>query len=349
MKKSFYLLFLFLGLAVNHLYAQDVDDSSIILHVEGGLPEDRNGKLKEKMSENARIFLDALNKAVLNIGTSPVVGSKIMTLSAQQEFQTLWKNGQFSCNLTEVNATLVKYSHLVVKDKKECAYEIEGIPVVMQKQEDEVPKVLNILFNGQGKICGLTFSLNRAITRNITDKEGSELDLNRQGIIMRFLEEFATAYDRKDMAFLEKVYSDDALIIVGRTIQKKDNQIALTNSDIKGVSKETVEYLKKSKSDYLRSLQDVFNTNNYIDVEFDSIKIIKHPNTSKRYKNQYCINLNQYWHSSKKNGTSYKDKGYLFLLVNFDDLDHPTIQIRTWQDMKGTEPEDRITIYNINQ
>ncbi len=349
MKKSFYLLFFLLGLAVNHLYAQDGDDSTIILHVEGDLPEDRNGKLKEKMSENARIFLDALSNAVLDIGTSPVIGSKIMTETAKQEFRTLWENGQFSCNQTEVNATLVKYSHLAVKDKKECAYEIEGIPVAIQKQEDAVPKVLNILFNGQGKICGLTFSLNRTITRNITDKEGSELDLNRQGIIMRFLEEFATAYNRKDMDFLKKVYSDDALIIVGRTIQKKDNKIALTNSDFKGVSKKNVEYLKRSKSEYLDKLQSVFNANDYIDVEFDSIKITKHPNLSQRYKNQYCINLNQYWHSSKKNGTSYKDKGYLFLLVNFDDLDHPTIQIRTWQDMKDTEPDDRITIYNINQ
>ena len=209
-------------------------------------------------------------------------------------------------------------------------------------------KVLNILFNGQGKICGFTFSLDTKIIRNITDKEGSGIDLARQKIIRRFLEEFRTAYNRKDMAFLEKVYSDDALIIVGRTIQKKDNKIELTNSDFKGVSKKNVEYLKTSKTVYLNRLKSVFNANDYIDVEFDSIEIMKHPNTSKRYENQYCINLEQSWTSSKKNGAGYHDDGYLFLLVNFDDLDHPTIQIRTWQDMKNTEPEDRITIHNIN-
>ena len=348
MKKKFYLLFLFLGLAVNHLYAQDGDDSSIILHVEGDLLEDRNGKLKEKMSENARIFLDALYNAVMMAGTSPVIGSKIMTEAAQQEFHTLWKNGQFCCSLTDVKATLVKYTDQAVKDKKECAYEIEGIPIEIQEKDGE-PKALNILFNGQGKICGLTFGLNTKIIKNITDKEGSGIDLARQKIIRRFLEEFRTAYNRKDMAFLEKVYSDDALIIVGRTIQKKDNQITLTNSDFKGVNKKNVEYLKTSKSVYLRRLQSVFNTNDYIDVEFENIVIAKHPNKSKRFENQYCINLDQSWTSSKKNGAGYHDDGYLFLLVNFDDLSHPTIQIRTWQDMKDTEPEDRITIYNINQ
>lgn len=348
MKKKFYLFFLFLGLAVNHLYAQDGDDSSIILHVEGDLLEDRNGKLKEKMAENARIFLDALNNAVMMTGTSPVISSKIMTETAQQEFQTLWKNGQFCCEQNLVNATLVMYSDQGVKDKKECAYEIEGIPVQMQVEDGE-PKALNILFNGQGKICGLTFGLNTKMLKNIADKDDSEIDAVRKKIIRRFLEEFRTAYNRKDMAFLEKVYSDDALIIVGRTIQKKDNQIALTNSDFKGVSKKNVEYLKTSKSVYLRRLQSVFNTNDYIDVEFDSIEIAKHPNTSKRYENQYCINLEQSWTSSKKNGAGYHDDGYLFLLVNFDDLSQPTIQIRTWQDMKDTEREDRITIYNINQ
>lgn len=349
MKKVFNLLLFLTAFAV-HTWAQGEESSSILLRVDGNLPvtEDRNGKLKEKMSENAKILLDALNNALYS-GEPPVIGSKIMTDVGQQELHTLWKNSQFYCEMSEVDAKLVKYSHLAIKDKKECAYEIEGIPVQMYEQEDGCPQALNILFNGQGKICGLTFSLNTNIVRNISDKEGTELDLNRQKIILRFLEEFRTAYNRKDLAFLEKVYSDDALIIVGRTIQKKDNnKIVLSNSDFKNVSQSNVEYLKTSKPVYLSRLKSVFNANEYINVDFENIKIIKHPNKSRRYENQYCVNLNQSWTSTKQNGTGYHDDGYLFLLVNFDDLDHPTIQIRTWQNMKDTAPEDKITIYNIN-
>lgn len=349
MKKSLIFFSFLFSLTINQLYAQDGDEPAIILCVEGDLPvsEDRSGKLKEKMAENAKILLDALYNAVMS-QTSPVISSKIITEAGLHELHTLWNNkSQFCCDMNKVDTKLVKYSDIAIKDKKECAYEIEGIPVQMQEQDGE-PKSLNILFNGQGKICGLTFSLNTKIIRNISDKEGDVIDLARQKIIRRFLEEFRTAYNRKDMAFLEKVYSDDALIIVGRTIQKKENKIALTNSDFKGISQNNVEYLKTSKSVYLSRLKSVFNANDYIDVEFDSIEIMKHPNPSKRYENQFCINLEQSWTSSKKNGAGYHDDGYLFLLVNFDDLSHPTIQIRTWQNMKDTDKEDRITIYQLN-
>ena len=60
MKKVFNLL-LFLTVFAVHTWAQGEESSSILLRVDGNLPvtEDRNGKLKETMSENAKLLLDA--------------------------------------------------------------------------------------------------------------------------------------------------------------------------------------------------------------------------------------------------------------------------------------------------
>ena len=102
MKKVFNLLLFLTAFAV-HTWAQGEESSSILLRVDGNLPvtEDRNGKLKEKMSENAKILLDALNNALYS-GEPPVIGSKIMTDAGQQELHTLWKNSQFYCEMSEV-------------------------------------------------------------------------------------------------------------------------------------------------------------------------------------------------------------------------------------------------------
>ena len=184
MKKGFYILILLAGLAVN-LYSQNEDDSVVQLYVDGELSG--NEKLKNTMRENAISLLTAVEKAVIT-GEDPKLEKKIIAEEGMRDLMDLWKHkSQFYCKSSEIYATLLKYSETVV-NKNECAYEMRDISVKVQNEEDEIPQTLNILFNRQGKICGLTFGLDADFIRNITDgTQGDSTDLARKKIVMHFL------------------------------------------------------------------------------------------------------------------------------------------------------------------
>jgi hypothetical protein len=50
----------------------------------------------------------------------------------------------------------------------------------------------------------------------------SVIDKTRREIILNFIENFRTAYIRKDIDFIEKVFSEHALIITGRVVQQQN-------------------------------------------------------------------------------------------------------------------------------
>ena len=57
-------------------------------------------------------------------------------------------------------------------------------------------------------------------------------------------------------------------------------------------------------------------------MPFDEIRVVMHPTKSE----WYGVTLHQGWTSDR-----YHDDGWLFLLWDFSNEDHPTIHVRTWQ------------------
>ena len=57
-------------------------------------------------------------------------------------------------------------------------------------------------------------------------------------------------------------------------------------------------------------------------MTFDEIRGVMHPTKSE----WYGVILHQGWTSDR-----YHDDGWLFLLWDFSNEDHPTIHVRTWQ------------------
>ena len=57
-------------------------------------------------------------------------------------------------------------------------------------------------------------------------------------------------------------------------------------------------------------------------MKFDHISLMRH--SSK--ENIYGVTLHQTWQTS-----GYSDEGWLFLLWDFSDPEHPQIHVRTWQ------------------
>ena len=125
--------------------------------------------------------------------------------------------------------------------------------------------------------------------------------------------QFRTSYNTKDIQFLEQVFSDDALIITGKVISQKKDNIKLPDK---------IVYKKQTKQEYLTNLRRVFANNSYIKVTFDEIKVMRHPVNA----DIYGVTLHQGYTSS-----NYHDDGYLFLLWDFTDENRPQIHVRTWQ------------------
>ena len=204
-------------------------------------------------------------------------------------------------------------------------YEVRDIKVKvnMQNTKGNPYQYIVFTFDDTGLITDVRFAMNNTHYLEII-KEGERLqDFAYRQPIIQFLEIFRTAYNRKDIEFLRKVYSKDALIIVGKVIKQEPNSPDLLDGCY--LPREQIKFLKLSKKEYIERLGKIFVYNDFIKVVFEEVIVNKHP----KYPEIYGVTLKQYWNSSR-----YSDKGYLFLMMDFRDKNNPLIHVRSWQPEK---------------
>jgi hypothetical protein len=209
--------------------------------------------------------------------------------------------------------------------KTSSGYQVRGIPVDMiEADSSESRQELTVDFAPNGQINGVSISIDLHRYEAIMAEKSSDVDYARRQIIVDFVENFRTAYNRKDLPMLTSVFSDKALIITGKVVKEKPGsdltRLTLNNN--------RVVYIKQTKQEYLNNLQRVFKNTKYINVKFEDIEVVQHP----KYDDVYGVTLKQFWHTDR-----YSDEGYLFLMIDFRDADKPLIQVRTWQPYKNAE------------
>lgn len=164
-------------------------------------------------------------------------------------------------------------------------------------------------------VTSLAFRLSRQSEEDIISKtkwpEESRL------ILVNFLEDYQTAYALKRHRYLESIYSDDALIIVGRMVKKTEIPDRLTLK----LTQEEYELKKYDKDTYMKNLSMCFGNNEYIRLRFTETDFTKSNVTNE----VYGVRVRQEYFSS-----SYGDVGYLFLLVDLRGA-QPLIHVRAWQ------------------
>ena len=79
-------------------------------------------------------------------------------------------------------------------------------------------------------------------------------------------------------------------------------------------------YKKQGKQEYINNLKKSFRANKWINVRFDDVKVVKHPNP--KMEGFYGVTVHQLYANSS---------GYLFMLWDFRDKDQVQIHVRTWQ------------------
>ena len=217
---------------------------------------------------------------------------------------------------------LIQYGQSKILEEKELRFVKNGdvvscrsIPMSFsfkKKQKEFVEKVV-LEFDKNRKINSLALALGEKTTADIANNKAWPITI--RWMLIRFMENYRTAYALKRLDYIEKIFSDDALIINGIELEVlpdelnrfQDNQIA--------------EYNKHSKAEYLEKLKKAFGYKEFINLKFDENNIRK----SGKGGEVYGIQIKQSYVSS-----NYSDSGYLFLLIDFSDPKKPTIPRRNW-------------------
>jgi len=183
---------------------------------------------------------------------------------------------------------------------------------------------VNFKFDDKGKIKGITFSLSDRAIRDIMAKDERMWKPEEKYQLINFIEYYKTAYCLEDINYIDNIFAENALIIVGRVLKNDDFEIEnITNT----IDKDKAEYIRYEKDEYIEHLRQVFAANEYINLQFEDSNI-------KHYSNDpdsalYAIQIKQNYSSQ-----NYGDQGYLFLMMDLQDIEKPKIYIRTWQPEK---------------
>lgn len=260
--------------------------------------------------ESAGRLLESFNEAYSK-GSIPEMTGVRMTASAKNNILALWQTAPFICTETKIAVELVKNNN--------GNMDLRSVPLVLQKETDAAEEEGVLIFNSAGVLEDMYFGLETQQYKKLLMKGVNVADFRRRQIILDFVENFRTAYNRKDASYIESVFSDNALIIVGRVVQQQDNGIDLLERNLPQAD---VQLIKMNKQDYIKNLKATFTKNTYIKVGFDKIDIMQH----RKYTYLYGVTLEQKWES-----TTYSDKGYIFLMIDFKTEEKPIIHVRSWQ------------------
>lgn len=243
-----------------------------------------------------------------------------LSAGAQKTLNQLWVVAHFYCCDDEVTDRLWNFSK---------SYMVRSIPLIIAPDAEDswaegTYQEAVVEFDRQGNITDFRFSFSSRLGESLERCAGSAVDVERKAQILAWCDRLATAYNEHNMAFMQKVFSDKALIITGRVVTE-------TNREFKTMNQKVV-YTKQTKKQYLVNLAKCFARNKWIKVEFDEVGIgggegdcstVTQSNVNDSF---YGVRLHQKYRS-----TNYSDDGYVFLLWNFKNENAPQIEVRTWQ------------------
>ncbi len=177
-------------------------------------------------------------------------------------------------------------------------------------------------FDEHRKIECVAFGLGNQAKTDIFDKGVGAWSDYAKMVIATFLENYKTAFALKRLDYLESVFDDNATIITGHIIKKNPKLNIEGQATTFGDNKPLIKYTRQTKSEYLRKLKMCFQSNQFINIRFADNDVVKMGAGGETYG----IQIKQDYYSS-----NYGDQGYLFLMVDFNDPENPSIKVRTWQ------------------
>lgn len=180
-------------------------------------------------------------------------------------------------------------------------------------------------FNKEGKMTSLGFGLGSIARNDIFSKKGAAWTDDKKMVLVNFLENYRTAFALGLRDYIESIFDDDAVIIVGHVTKRLEKA---TDGGVTLMPKKNVKYIRNTKAEYMDRLRRCFDTQEFINLRFSDTDVER----SGVGGETYAIQLKQDYISQ-----TYGDQGYLFLFVDFNDEEKPLIHVRTWQPERNPE------------
>jgi len=186
----------------------------------------------------------------------------------------------------------------------------------------ETSEYLVLDFSPDGQLVDLNLAISALLYEKLKESGKYSKDWDRRREIIRFVEKYRTAYQTRDIGTIDKLFSEDALIIKGRVLETRKLPADLIDSSYQQIDDQPAwEEIRFTKDQFLSNEQRIFDSQQDLLVEFSSFDIIRKNNAP----GVYGVEMRQNY-----TVTTYQDEGYLFLLIDFNEPD-PLIYVRAWQ------------------
>jgi len=221
---------------------------------------------------------------------------------------------------------LVKYGNARIIERNELqvsafanGYLVRGIKARFDFKKNNKSFVEDLVFYiKDGLIDGINFGLEQSALDDINNH--SMWEPQSRLVLVNFLENYKTAYALERLDYLNAVFSEDALIIVGNRLPVQKA------SEVTAVDAERYEHNRLTKGQYMKQLERVFAKQEYVNIQFEDAAVKKTSRSVERYE----IVIKQNYYSA-----TYADKGYLYLLADITDPESPVIHVRVWDENRN--------------
>ncbi len=278
-----------------------------------------NATTKAAMERNVNSLITLLNESAA--GKKKKINMKEVTYVTPRVRETIEK--MWESSMMQFPDADIKVSCLKVMSG---GYQVRGLPLdVLSADKEEVRQELTIDFLLSGQISNVAIAIDMHRYDVIMKKNESDIDYARKQAVVNFVEDFRTAYNKKDIELIENVFSSNALIITGRVVTRATSQDLARHKMSNYVD---VEYDVLNKKQYIEKLKRIFKNNRFINVKFSDVTVVRIPHK----EDIYGVFLKQDWRTSR-----YHDEGLLYLKVDFSDRDFPMIQVRVWKPFRDAQ------------
>lgn len=242
--------------------------------------------------------------------------------------------GCFTPEGRQVYDTLITYGKARLMGGTQCSFyrcgdEIIGRSVPMSfsfkngARKSFVEQVVFTFDSRSKRISNLSFGLGEQAEQDILRM--SAWPESARATLMNFLENYKTAYSLKRLGYLQDVFSDEAVIVTGKVVQRME-RVNGRDGQSKWQNNRYVKLTRQSKSQYMTNLKRSFDSKEFVNIRFADNEVRR---LGKGGGNIYAIQIRQDYFSN-----NYGDTGYLFLMVDLNNPKKPMIEVRTWQEEK---------------
>lgn len=283
-------------------------------------------RVEERYREVERVFIDAASDAsdLLSIAAAIEMALRSrdyksvyrhFTPEALKKFQMMTNTGEISVSM-DPQYKFEKATHYI-----RCT----SIPVSVKNGNHSRNESIVLRFDPETRLVS---SIAYALTDNAENDIFRSADwmMDSRYAIVKFMEDYQTAYTTKDHEYLDMVFNGDAIIITGsvpKKLQKNKKFMQQLESNEGPLYVDGILYQNFTKDSFLDNLRRLFNKNKYIHLKYHDA-VLSRAVTPPSLSEAFWIQLKQDFNSSR-----YDDKGFLTLQVGMKP-EGAQIYVRTW-------------------